>query len=251
MSLACAASDSNSGLASPADAAFLLATHVAAGVETGNAVTDSRQVCDKAGNCTTAGPLGGNKVDKKAPTVIVTAPAGNYIVGQAVAASYSCTDGGSGIASCGGPVASGADVDTRTIGANSFLVTSLDNVGNRSSAGASYSVAYNICPLYAVVAKQSGSAYPIKIRLCDASGNNMSTPSVAVNAVSVTRLSSNTPVTLDDVGDANPDFDFRYDATLAGYILNLSTKGYSTGTYRLDFTAGNDPVVHSALFAVK
>jgi len=137
------------------------------------------------------------------------------------------------------------------LGANSFLVTSLDNVGNRSSAGASYSVAYNICPLYAVVAKQSGSAYPIKIRLCDASGNNMSTPSVAVNAVSVTRLSSNTPVTLDDVGDANPDFDFRYDATLAGYILNLSTKGYSTGTYRLDFTAGNDPVVHSALFAVK
>ena len=111
---------------------------------------------------------------------------------------------------------------------------------------------YNICPLYDQnVAKKAGSAYPIKIQLCDASGNNLSSSSITVHAVSVTRVSTNTPAVLDDTGDANPDFDFRYDATINGYVFNLSTKGYSTGTYSLNFTAGSDPAQHSALFAVK
>jgi hypothetical protein len=113
-------------------------------------------------------------------------------------------------------------------------------------------VSYHICPLYDQnVAKKSGSAYPIKLQLCDASGNNLSSSSVLVHAVSVARISSNTPTVLDDTGNANPDFDFRYDASLAGYIFNLSTKGYTTGTYSLNFIAGSDPAQHSALFAVK
>ncbi len=61
----------------------------------------------------------------------------------------------------------------------------------------------------------------------------------------------NTPAVLDDSGNANPDFDFRYDASLGGYIFNLSTKGYATGTYSLKFTAGSDQSVHSALFEIK
>jgi hypothetical protein len=36
-----------------------------------------------------------------------------------------------------------------------------------------------------------------------------------------------------------------------GYVFNLSTKGYGTGTYNLNFTAGTDPNTHSAGFAVK
>jgi hypothetical protein len=111
---------------------------------------------------------------------------------------------------------------------------------------------YNICPLYDQnVAKKAGSAYPIKIQLCDASGNNLSSPSISVHATSVTRVSTNTPATLDDTGNANPDFDFRYDATISGYVFNLSTRGCATGTYDLNFTAGSDPTQHSALFAVK
>jgi hypothetical protein len=57
--------------------------------------------------------------------------------------------------------------------------------------------------------------------------------------------------TLDDSGHANPDFDFRYDAALGGYSFNLNTAGLATGTYNLNFTAGADPVVHSAPFTVK
>ena len=111
---------------------------------------------------------------------------------------------------------------------------------------------YEICPLYdSSMAKKSGSAYPIKIQLCDANGDNMSSPSIVVHAVGVTRTSTNAPMVLDDTGNANPDFDFRYDASLNGYIFNLSTKGYSTGTYNLNFTAGADPATHSATFGVK
>ncbi len=60
----------------------------------------------------------------------------------------------------------------------------------------------------------------------------------------------------EDTGNANPDSDFRFDATLGtsgGYIFNLSTKGLGGGTYGFTFTAGNDPTVHSVLpgFSVK
>jgi Tol biopolymer transport system component len=111
---------------------------------------------------------------------------------------------------------------------------------------------YQICPLYdSNVAKKAGSAYPIKIQLCDASGTNLSSSSIMLHAVSVVRTSTNTPTVFDDTGDANPDFDFRYDSSLGGYVFNLSTKGYATGTYSLNFSAGTDPAPHSALFAVK
>jgi hypothetical protein len=113
-------------------------------------------------------------------------------------------------------------------------------------------VLYQICPLYdSNAAKKTGSAYPIKIQLCDASGTNLSSSSITLHAVSVTRISTNTPTVLDDTGNANPDFDFRYDSSLEGYVFNLSTKGYATGTYSLNFIAGPDLVLHSALFAVK
>jgi uncharacterized repeat protein (TIGR01451 family) len=249
--VACIAGDVTSGLANQADAAFALSTHVATGVETNNASTDSRVVCDKSGNCANVGPVRGNKVDKKAPSLVITAPAGTYVLGQAVAASYSCADGGSGMASCNGPVPNGAQVDTQMVGANSFSVKASDNVGNASSAVANYTVAYRVCSLYTPVAKQSGSTYPIKIQLCDAGGSNLSSPSITVHAVSVTKVSSNTTAALDDTGNANPDLDFRYDMTLAGYMFNLSTKGYVTGTYSLNFRAGADSTIHSVLFAIK
>ena len=76
VSVACTASDAGSGLAAPTDAAFSLTTTVAAGSETANALTGSRQVCDVKDNCTTVGPIGGIKVDRKGPTVTITSPTG-------------------------------------------------------------------------------------------------------------------------------------------------------------------------------
>jgi hypothetical protein len=50
-----------------------------------------------------------------------------------------------------------------------------------------------------------------------------------------------------DAGNANPDSDFRYDATLAGYIYNLQT----TGTWKLTFTVTGDPTAYSVQFDVR
>ena len=250
--VACTAGDAHSGLANLADASFLLSTHVAVETETSNATTDSRQVCDKAGKCAMAGPIGGNRVDRKPPTIVITSPAGSYLLGQAVATSYACTDGGSGIVSCTGTVPSGANINTAAAGVASLTVQAVDGAGNIASAAARYTVSYGVCPLYdSNSAKKSGSAYPIRIQLCDGRGNNLSSPSIVVHALRVMLIDTKEPIQVDDTGNANPDNDFRYDASLSGYIFNLSTKGFGTGSYSLSFTAGSDPVTHTVTFAVR
>ena len=106
VSLACTASDSGSGLGNPSDANFNLSTSVAAGSEDGNASTGSHQVCDNVSNCATAGPIAGNKVDRKAPAVNVSFPSGPgtasnpaLLASPSEAIAFSITDGGSGVAS--------------------------------------------------------------------------------------------------------------------------------------------------------
>lgn len=67
VNIACTASDSGSGLADPEDVSFTLSTNIAAGEETANAYTNTRKVCDKADNCTQAGPIGPIEIDRKTP----------------------------------------------------------------------------------------------------------------------------------------------------------------------------------------
>ncbi len=137
----CSASDVDTGLADPADASFVLTTGVPAGVEDANASTESRTVCDKANNCTTVGPISGNKIDRRAPTIAISAPAATaFLVGQVVPSSYGCVDGGSGASTCSGPVASGAPIDTSTVGPHTFSVTATDAVGNATTASVNYVV---------------------------------------------------------------------------------------------------------------
>jgi microsomal dipeptidase-like Zn-dependent dipeptidase len=253
VSVPCIAFDTGWDLANPADASFTLSTSVADGTETDNAFTGTHAaICDAAHqpHCTTTIPaISGINVDKKAPAVTVVSPAAGtptFVVNQVVAADYSCRDDGSGIATCDGPIAAGANLDTTT-GAHAFTVTATDRVNHLTSVSHPYNVAFAVCALYdSTVTKKAGSTVPIKLQLCDAGSANLSAASIPVHAVGVTRMSTNTPVEL-----ANPDFDFRYDATLGGYIFNLSTKGFSAGTYALLFTAGNDPTTHTATFAVR
>jgi Chitobiase/beta-hexosaminidase C-terminal domain/Glucodextranase, domain B len=98
VSITCTASDGGSGLANSGDASFQLSTNVANGTETNNASTDSRDVLDKAGNKVTAGPISGNKVDKKDPTFTCN-PNSAPTAWQDDNVSFSCTasDGGSGL----------------------------------------------------------------------------------------------------------------------------------------------------------
>ena len=107
VSLGCTASDGGSGLAdSPNDASFSLSTSVTAGNENDNASTGSRNVADAVGNAATAGPIGGNKVDKKAPALAsngatASADGTNGWYKTAVTNGFTATDGGSGFAPSG------------------------------------------------------------------------------------------------------------------------------------------------------
>jgi len=143
VTIACTASDGESGLGDPADATFTLMTSVGTGVEDSSAATDSRIVCDAVGNCATAGPIAGNMIDRKAPQIALTTPqnGGVYQFNKTALAAFGCVDGGSGLATCTGTVANGAAIDTSSKDTKSFVVTASDAVGNTSSTTVFYTVA--------------------------------------------------------------------------------------------------------------
>lgn len=117
-------------------------------------------------------------VDTVAPAVAsgpVLSPApgvsGSYAVGQAVTATYSCTDDRSGVVRCGTSTFSPSStvlntgtitssVDTSTPGAKTYTVTVIDAAGNQSSASANYFVtAYDAA--IRITLAQSTVTYPL------------------------------------------------------------------------------------------
>jgi hypothetical protein len=141
VSIKCVAADGVSGLVNGADASFLLTTAVALNEETANAQTNQRQVCDHAGNCAAAGPIGGIRIDRKSPAITIDTPiAATYQLNTLVKASYTCSDSGAGVASCTAPVPLGAAIDTSTPGTHLFTVTARDAVGLAETASVTYTV---------------------------------------------------------------------------------------------------------------
>ncbi len=83
--------------------------------------------------------------DTLPPSISIPSPTGtSYALNQQIAASYTCTDVVSGIASCVGTVASGADIATGSAGSHDFTVTATDNLGNTSSITVTYTVARGV-----------------------------------------------------------------------------------------------------------
>ena len=143
----CTASDAGSGLANSGDSSFVLSTSVPAGTETANALTSTREVCDAVGNCATAGPIGGNKVDKKAPEIVIVQPAPTeYTHSDTLVLDYIVSDGGSGVDTvtprmdgattlAGEGLPSGRAISLLTalpLGDHTFTVDANDNVANVS-----------------------------------------------------------------------------------------------------------------------
>ncbi|HLZ20928.1 MAG TPA: hypothetical protein VKQ30_02220 [Ktedonobacterales bacterium] len=244
----CQATDRLSGLADPLQSIFYLSTSVPAGTETATAQTNSEQVCDVAGNCATAGPVGPIMVDKKPPTITVTTPASGaaYTLNSVVPANYACQDGGSGVATCVGTVANGAAINTATAGTQTFTVTATDQVGNVSTPlVVSYAVAYGISLQYNPARSvYSGAIYPILVELVDANGVNVSSATIPVTATGI----------VDSTGKVVQTFSmpipFKSNLGTSMYVLPLSTTGLSNGSYSLTFIAGADPTTHYAPFTV-
>jgi hypothetical protein len=102
--IACAPTDTGGSGLSTATAtltpsSFNLVTSVPAGTETSTASTGSRDIYDVAGNFATAGPIGNNKVDKKAPEVTPADVINTTWRNESLSQSFTSTDGGSGLAS--------------------------------------------------------------------------------------------------------------------------------------------------------
>lgn len=111
---------------------------------------------------------------------------------------------------------------------------------------------YDLCRLGQVdKAHKAGSTAPIRLQLCDTTGDNLSSGDLALHALGVRKVDDTAEAMVEDAGQANPDDDFRYDADLAGYIFNLSTKGLTSGTWQLRFTVGGGNHVYTVEFDVR
>ena len=257
VTLGCTYSDGGSGLASPTVG---LSTNVAAGSEDANATASTRsQVCDVVGNC--AAPpaaISGNKIDRQAPSITITSPTNaTYVLNQAVAAGYSCADGGAGVATCAGPITSGSTIDTASIGARTFAVQAGDNVGNTASQSVSYSVGYAfsgfLAPVKAAPTVNTGKAgktYPVKWQLTDANGAPISRLD-AVQAITYQRTScaafSSEPTAALETSTTGGT-SLRYDSTTNQYVYHWATPA-TMGCYTLFLTLDSGQVF-SAYFSL-
>jgi hypothetical protein len=153
----------------------------------------------------------------------------------------------------------GATVFTRSLG-YAFNAVSLNNCciagyANFDDFSFTQASVYQVALLYDPAKPvRSGATIPIRLQVADGSGQNISSSNLILHAISVTRTSASVDGDVQDAGNANPDNDFRYDATLAaagGYIFNLKTAGLMTGSYNLNFTVGGDSAVYTVPFQVK
>ena len=253
VSISCTATDGGSGVDPESDEAFSLITNVAVDTYTSSASTNSKPVADAVGNSTTAGPTGGNMVDKQKPVVALSCPATPVILGASASASWTATDGGSGVAT--GFAAGNLALNTASVGkktATAAAGTSKDQVDNTSEeVSCDYYVAYNFGELMAPVDKpntmnvsKAGQGIPLKWRLTDASGNPVLNFTGAGLNVAVSSLACSVSPALDQIeeyagnsglqnlGDGYYQFNWKTPASYANSCrqigLNLG-EGFTRG----------------------
>jgi hypothetical protein len=265
VSIGCTASDGGSGLANAGDASFNLSTSVAAGTETANASTNSRSVADVVGNSETGGPISGNQIDKKGPTLSLTCPNSPLLLNQPnVPANWTAADGGSGVAA--GFTAGYFVVSTNPAGPHTVFAAaglSHDAVGNTSSASApcGYTVSFGFAGFTTPVdmnnvmnGANSGQAIPLKWTLKDFNGAPVTTlTNVNVTAVTLSCSQGSTADLIEEyaagasglINQGNGSYQFNW-KTPTSYAKSCKT-------LRLDLGEGTtqNPVYHTALFEFK
>jgi hypothetical protein len=82
--------------------------------------------------------------DQTGPVINLSRPADGAFYGldEDVVVAFSCSDEGSGVASCSGDQPAGSRIDTSEIGARSFTVRAVDGAGNVSTATSRYRVGF-------------------------------------------------------------------------------------------------------------
>jgi hypothetical protein len=182
------------------------------------------------------------KRDASAPQITVSAPAEGaaYKLNQAVAASYSCSDQGSGVATCIGAVPVGTPIDTASVGAKTFAISAADAAGNVATESSGYLVQYSLAafqqpidnpPIVNTVA--AGRTLPVKWQLSDADGTYLS-DLASFKSLSSVAVQCDTGAPVDDVEEvvAAGGTLFRYDATTSQFIYNWATSSSWKGKCR-------------------
>ena len=102
---------------------------------------------------TSAASIWNLALDKTPPSITFATPidGATYKLRQVVNASYSCADQGSGITSCSAPVASGAAIDTGSVGTKTFAVTARDKAGNSSVVTHTYKVIFDFTGFFSPI----------------------------------------------------------------------------------------------------
>jgi hypothetical protein len=188
-------------------------------------------------------------IDKAGSTVVVTCPASVTFTGLALTPCTANVTGAGGLDHAVTPVTYTANTNVGTATASATFAGDANH--NGSAGSKTFTITYKICLLYdPTKSYKQGSTAPLKFFLCNASGADVSSSSIVVQATSLTKVDNSAAGILEDSGYANsPDNNFRYDATLGptgGYIFNLSTKSpspalgqknlLSVGTWRLSLT---------------
>jgi hypothetical protein len=115
-------------------------------------------------------------VDRTPPLITITSPTdgATYLRGQQLPAAFSCDDGqyGSGVTSCQGDLPPGALLDTTSLGAHTFTVTTSDRARNASQATSAYFVVYDFGGFLSPAAvyptatsMKAGQSVPVKFSL--------------------------------------------------------------------------------------
>jgi hypothetical protein len=255
----CTASDSGSGLLNTGQSSFTLTSlPVAAGTGTGNDTTNSVQVCDKVGNCATAGPITHVMIDNSAPTITITNPANKavFTLNQPEVATYSCINLLSGIASCSavigptpppGPPApppppptipSGATLPTNQVGPHTITVTAKSTLGQVTTLTYNYWVTYKICNFVGPSVPKGASAL-FTVTLCNFSGTNVGTAPVMITALNVDGTTVVKPT---------PKPTFSWDPGPKVYKYTLVSQGVAKGAHVLNVSITGDPVTHALSF---
>ncbi len=251
----------NNGQASLAVSALSVGAHSIAATYSGDpnftfSTASAAQTVNKASTTTTLSSAASlatlNQSVTFTATVKVVAPGVGAPTGTVTFSDGTTTLGTVSLSSAGT-----ATFTTSSLAVKSHSITAAysgDGNFNGSSGVLTQNVQYGICAQYDQSRSvQSGATFPIKLQLCDAARNNLSSSSIILHATAVVAASgiSGPP---QDSGNANPDNDFRFSGGSgqnSGYIFNLSTNGLQTGTYALQFMVSGDPIPHSVLFGVQ
>ena len=253
-SVTCTATDDGSG---PASQTVTLSTSVTSGTETSNASTNSQPVCDGVGNCATAGPVTGFKIDKKAPTAITFSDSisngASYYFGYVPSVpTCTATDNGSGFKSC---VVTGYNT---SVGSHTLTATAKDNVDNESTATLSYTVlAWTLKGFYQPVdmggvwnTVKNGSTVPLKFEVFAGSTELTDVSKVKSVTSALVACGSGTEDVIEEVITTTGGTVLRYDTTGGQFIDNWKTPATAGKCYRVTMTT-QDGSSLVALFKLK